>query len=50
MLRAGDTLVICKPDRVARSMKELRVLLEDQLLARGINLRILTGICAGGLH
>jgi len=47
MLQAGDTLVIYKPDRVARSMKELLVLLEDQLHARGINLHILTGICAG---
>ena len=46
-LQAGDTLVIYKPDRVARSMKELLVLLEDQLHARGINLQILTGICAG---
>jgi Resolvase, N terminal domain len=34
-LQAGDTLVIYKPDRVARSMKELLVLLEDQLHARG---------------
>jgi DNA invertase Pin-like site-specific DNA recombinase len=49
MLQAGDTLVIYKPDRVAGSMKELLVLLEDELHARGINLRILTGICAG-LH
>jgi DNA invertase Pin-like site-specific DNA recombinase len=48
-LHQGDTLVIYKPDRVARSMKELLVLLEDQLHARGINLHILTGICAG-LH
>jgi DNA invertase Pin-like site-specific DNA recombinase len=48
-LRPGDTLVIYKPDRVARSMKELLVLLEDQLHARGINLHILSGICAG-LH
>jgi DNA invertase Pin-like site-specific DNA recombinase len=39
--------VIYKPDRVARSMKELLVMLEDQLHARGINLHILTGICAG---
>ena len=46
-LQPGDTLVIYKPDRVARSMKELLVLLEDQLHARGINLHILTGICAG---
>ena len=46
-LQAGDTLVIYKPDRVARSMKELLVLLENQLHARGINLHILTGICAG---
>jgi len=48
-LRVGDTLVIYKPDRVARSMKELFVLLEDQLHARRINLHILSGICAG-LH
>src|SRR5216683_899652 len=46
-LQADDTLVIYEPDRVARSMKELLVLLEDQLHARGINLHILTGICAG---
>jgi DNA invertase Pin-like site-specific DNA recombinase len=48
-LQAGDTLVIYKPDRVARSMKELLVLLEDQLHGRGIGLHILTGICSG-LH
>ena len=41
--------MIYKPDRVARSMKELLVLLEDELHAREINLEILTGICAG-LH
>jgi DNA invertase Pin-like site-specific DNA recombinase len=46
-LRAGDTLVIYKPDRVAQSMKKLLVLPEDQLHARGINRHILTGICAG---
>jgi DNA invertase Pin-like site-specific DNA recombinase len=46
-LQPGDTLVVYKPDRVARSMKELLVLLEDQLHARGIGLHILTGICAG---
>jgi DNA invertase Pin-like site-specific DNA recombinase len=44
---AGDTLVIYKPDRAAPPMKELLVLLEDHLHARGINLHILTGICAG---
>jgi DNA invertase Pin-like site-specific DNA recombinase len=48
-LRAGDTLVIYKPDRIARSMKELLVLLEDELHSRDVNLHILTGICAG-LH
>jgi DNA invertase Pin-like site-specific DNA recombinase len=48
-LQTGDTLVIYKLDRVARSMKELLVLLEDHLHARGINLHILSGICAG-LH
>jgi hypothetical protein len=48
-LKPGDTLVIYKPDRVARSMKELLVLLEDELHARGVNLEILNGICAG-LH
>jgi DNA invertase Pin-like site-specific DNA recombinase/DNA-binding CsgD family transcriptional regulator len=48
-LHAGDTLVIYKPDRVARSVNELLVLLENQLHARGINLHILCGICAG-LH
>jgi len=46
-LQAGDTLVIYKPDRVARSMKELLVLIEDELHARGIVLQILTGVCAG---
>lgn len=49
LLKPGDTLVIYKPDRVARSMKELLVLLEDELHGRDINLEILTGICAG-LH
>ena len=46
-LKPGDTLVIYKPDRIARSMKELLVLLEDELHAREVNLEILTGICAG---
>jgi len=49
VLKPGDTLSIYKPERVAGSMKELLVLLEDQLHAREINLHILTGICAG-LH
>ncbi|MGW2156864.1 recombinase family protein [Nonomuraea sp. NPDC001699] len=48
-LKPGDTLVIYKPDRIARSMKELLVLLEDELHARDVNLEILSGICAG-LH
>ncbi len=39
--------MIYKPDRVARSMKELLVLIEDELHARGIVLEILTGVCAG---
>ncbi|HEX3825665.1 MAG TPA: recombinase family protein [Sporichthyaceae bacterium] len=40
-------MVVYKPDRIARSIKELLVLLEDDPHARGINLQILTGICAG---
>jgi DNA invertase Pin-like site-specific DNA recombinase len=48
-LKPGDTLVVYKPDRIARSMKELLVLLEDHLHARQVNLELLTGICAG-LH
>lgn len=48
-LMPGDTLVVYKPDRIARSMKELLVLLEDDLHARAVNLHILTGMCAG-LH
>jgi DNA invertase Pin-like site-specific DNA recombinase/DNA-binding CsgD family transcriptional regulator len=49
MLRRGDTLVIYKLDLVARSFKELIVLLEERLRAGGINLHILSGTCAG-LH
>jgi DNA invertase Pin-like site-specific DNA recombinase len=41
-MRAWDTLVIYKPDRVARSVKELLVFLEDELAPRGINLEILS--------
>jgi DNA invertase Pin-like site-specific DNA recombinase len=48
-LKPGDTLVVYKPDRIARSMKELLVLVEDHLHSRQVNLEILTGICAG-LH
>ncbi|GAA3152724.1 recombinase family protein [Planomonospora alba] len=48
-MQPGDTLVVYKPDRIARSVKELLVLLEDELAPRGINLHILSGVCAG-LH
>lgn len=48
-MHPGDTLVIYKPDRIARSVKELLIFLEDELAPRGINLEILSGICAG-LH
>lgn len=47
LLTPGDTLVVYKPDRIARSMKELLVLLEDQLHGREVSLEILSGICAG---
>lgn len=46
MLQPSHTLVIYKPDRVARSMNELLVLLEN-LRTRRISLHILTGICSG---
>jgi DNA invertase Pin-like site-specific DNA recombinase len=46
---APGTLVVYKPDRVARCMKELLVLVQDELHARDVNVHILTGICAG-LH
>ncbi|MEV3927444.1 recombinase family protein [Actinomadura coerulea] len=49
MLKPGDTLVIYKPDRIARTMKELLVLPETELHARNVNLEILIGICPG-LH
>jgi len=45
----GDTLVIYKPDRVARLIKEVLVQLEGELYAPNINLHILTGICAAAL-
>jgi hypothetical protein len=43
-LQPGDTLVIYKPDRVAQSMKELLVFVENEPHARGIVLEILTGV------
>jgi DNA invertase Pin-like site-specific DNA recombinase len=39
-LQPGDTLVICKLDRLARSLQELLVIAAD-LEARGINLQVL---------
>lgn len=39
-LQAGDTLVICKLDRLARSLQELLAIAAD-LEARGINLQVL---------
>jgi hypothetical protein len=48
-LKPGNILVIYEPDRIARSMKELLVLLGDELHARDVNLEIPSGICAG-LH
>lgn len=39
-LKAGDRLVITKPDRVARSMKELLIFLEDELAPRGVPMRV----------
>jgi DNA invertase Pin-like site-specific DNA recombinase len=49
MLRAGDTLVIYRAGRIARSITELLMLVDGDLYGRGINLHILSGICAG-LH
>lgn len=46
-MHSGDTLVVCKPDRVARSMREFLALFEDYLRARVIYLHVLTGVCAG---
>ena len=43
---AGDTLVVWKLDRLGRSVKDVLVIAED-LHARGIGLRILTGTLAG---
>ena len=49
-LKAGDTLVIYKPDRVARSMKELPVLLEDELHARDVCRRSSNSSLADDFH
>ena len=38
-LREGDTLVVCKPDRLARSLPELLTIAED-LSQRGVGLMI----------
>lgn len=46
-LRSGDTLVIHKPDRIARSVGELLGLVQDHLWQRNVNLQILEGACAG---
>ncbi|MEY9837552.1 recombinase family protein [Streptacidiphilus sp. EB103A] len=45
-LREGDTLCVWKLDRLGRSTKDVLVIAED-LHARGISLRILTGTLAG---
>ena len=45
-LRAGDTLVVWKLDRLGRSVKDVLTIAED-LHARGIGVRILTGKLAG---
>ncbi|MFF0220924.1 recombinase family protein [Streptomyces sp. NPDC004629] len=45
-MREGDTLVVWKLDRLGRSTKDVLTIAED-LHARGIALRILTGALAG---
>ena len=45
-LRSGDTLVIWKLDRLGRSVKEVLTIADD-LHARGIGVRILTGKLSG---
>ena len=45
-LRPGDTLVVWKLDRLGRSVKEVLTIADD-LHARGIGVRILTGKLSG---
>ncbi|KUJ69804.1 hypothetical protein ACZ90_08375 [Streptomyces albus subsp. albus] len=45
-MREGDTLCVWKLDRLGRSIKDVLTIAED-LHARGISLRILTGTLAG---
>ena len=45
-LRAGDTLVVWKLDRLGRSVKDVLIIADD-LHERGIGLRILTGKLSG---
>ena len=45
-LRPGDTLCVCKLDRLGRSVKEVLTIADD-LHARGIGVRILTGKLSG---
>jgi DNA invertase Pin-like site-specific DNA recombinase len=45
-LRPGDTLVVWKLDRLGRSVKEVLIIADD-LHARGIGVRILTGKLSG---
>ena len=45
-LRAGDTLCVWKLDRLGRSVKDVLIIADD-LHARGIGLRILTGKLSG---
>jgi DNA invertase Pin-like site-specific DNA recombinase len=45
-LRAGDTLIVWKLDRLGRSVKDVLIIADD-LHARGIGVRILTGKLSG---
>ena len=45
-LRSGDTLAVWKLDRLGRSVKEVLIIADD-LHARGVGLKILTGRLAG---